>query len=164
MATYEENKREAIGMVDEPADPFAADETFWVSKPTKVPLGISGHIINYNNAIKEQIDKQSSLKTALSRWDEEYDKDKKQSAKNYTELKEYLQMCDTTKAEMLLSGKPAVDWLNGIFLEKAEIDDLMNFIKNTSPECKEVIQNSIRKELEKLVRFKAVFEQILLIK
>ena len=159
MATYEEKKRIAIGLVAEPADPFAVSSIF--SVPKKEVLEASEHISFYEKALKEQTDRQLSLKAGLAFWDE-YEKDRKQAAKNYNELKGYLQLNDPAKIERLLSLKPAAEWLNQVFLESTELDDVMNLIKNITSDCKTIITDAIRKELNSLVNFKALLELILI--
>ena len=159
MATYEDKKRMAIGFVAEPADPFDVSSIFSVAKKNEI-MEASGHLSFFKKEIEEQIDRQLSLKTALSVWDE-YEKDKVQAGKNFAELKEFLQENIAAKIELLLSRKPAAEWLNVVFLENTEIDDLMHQMKNASADCKTIIADAIRKELVGLVHFKALFEQIL---
>ena len=162
MATYAETKREAIGVDLSPAiPPLTGDSAF------NVPLNMGqmeahGHIVNFDMLLKEQIDEQMKLKIVLEmRWDAEYAVDRKAARKNFVKLGEYLLAGDTNKTAQLLTRNPAADWLNHVFLDKAEIDALTDLLKKTSPECRAAVAAAAGKEVERLVNFKALLEQLL---
>lgn len=161
MATYVEKKREAIGLELPPADPFAKGSIFDVPM-TMGRMSGSGHITNFDKQLKEQIDEQTKLKTTLEiMWDAEYVTDQKTARKNLGKLCEYLSVGDDVKTEQFFAQKPAADWLNRVFLDEAEINKLTDLIKKSSPKCRVAVAVVIRKELERLINFKILLEQIL---
>ena len=158
MATYIETKREAIGFELPPADPFAEDSDFIVPL-TMGPMQSKGHIVNY---AKFKIEEQAKLKAVLEvKWDAEYEADQKAAKKNMAELNNLLFSGDAIQLEKLFAKKPAADWLNIIFFEESELNELINKFKTVSSECQAVVVAAIEKELNRLVNFKTLFEIIL---
>ena len=161
MATYLEKKREAIGFELPPADPFAGGSVFDVSGTMGTMQG-SGHITNFDKLLKEEIDEQSKLKEILEfRWDTEYATDRTTAKKNLDKLREYLLAGNCAKTTQHLANKPAAEWLNYVFLNVTEVNDLIGLFKKNSPECREVVTAAIKKELDRLVNFKTLLELII---
>jgi len=161
MATYVEKKREAIGFILPPPDPFMQDQDFMVIPNTMRIMAGSGYITNPEKSLKEEIDEQLKLKRILEfQWDTEYTKDQKAARKNLDKLNEYLLACDSANTTHFLAYKPAADWLNQVFLDETEVNELIGLIKKTSSECRKAVDAAIRKELDRLVNFKTLFELI----
>ena len=160
MAMYADKKSEALGLILPAPDPFATGTVFDVPLSMGTMTG-SGHITNFEKLFKEEIDEQSKLREMLEfKWDAEYAADRKDARKNLDKLNECLLAGDYDKTVQLFAHKPAADWLNYVFLDTTEVSDLMVFIKKTTPECRDVIDVAITKELKRLVNFKMLFELI----
>ena len=156
MATYEEKKNIAIGFVISKAG-FISSSVFDVTKPLTMEYTNDCQI--YEKNIDEQIEEQKRFKIALEVWDE-YEKDQKTAKKNLAELSQLLLKGNTGQLEKFLYKKHLADWLNTIFLEDEELNELTNKIKKSSSECRTIISTTIKKEISRLVNFKTLFEQI----
>jgi hypothetical protein len=157
MATYEEKKKIAVGFAI-PNEGFRNSSVFDVLKPQIMEY--TGGNQFFDKRLEENIEEQKRFKIGLYVWDE-YDADQKSAKKNFTDLTRFLLAGDPKQLEKLFTKNPAAEWLNIIFLEDVELNDLLNKIKKSSPECQKIINTAIKKELTRLVNFKAFFEQIL---
>jgi 3-methyladenine DNA glycosylase AlkC len=91
-----------------------------------------------------------------------YKQDLKSAKKNLAELNKILFAGDPVKLEQFFVRKPAADWLNYIFLEESELNEVIANMKAVSSECRTIIAAAIEKELTRLVNYKTLFEKVIL--
>ena len=157
MATYEEKKKIAVGFVSPNSD-FKNSSAFDVLKP-QIMEYTSGEQL-FEKSFYEQIEEQIRFKIALELWDE-YEKDQKVAKKNLAELNQLLLKNNAEQLEKFFAKKPAADWLNAVFLETPELEELIVKIKMASSKCQTTITSAIKNEIKRLANFKTFFEQIL---
>ena len=157
MASYEEKKKIAIGFVS-PDTGFRNSSIFDVFKPQKMEYAIENQF--FEKSFYEQVEEQIRFKIALELWDE-YETDLKVAKKNLAELNNVLISGDVIQLERFFVKKPVAEWLNIIFLDESELDELIKKIKMASSECRTIITSAIKKELSRLNNFKTLFEEIL---
>ena len=153
MVTYLQKKRIAIG--------FETLESGTKRSIVTASNHHPGRSRSFEKLLIKEFDEQSILKEKLSfRWNTEYASDRNTARKNLDKLNDCLLIGDYEKTIQLFVRKPAADWLNYVFLDASEVDDLMGIIKNSTPECREVVSVAITKELDRLLNFKTLFEHI----
>jgi hypothetical protein len=157
MATYEEKKKIALGFAI-PNEGFRNSSVLDVLKPQIMEYAGGNQF--FDKKLGENIEEQKRFKIGLYVWDE-YDADQKSAKKNFTDLTRFLLAGNANRLEKLFAKSPAAEWLNIIFLDDAELNDLLNKIKKSSPECRNVIATALKKEVTRLVNFKTFFEQII---
>ena len=159
MATYKEKKEIAVGFVL-PNAGFINDSVFDVLMKDQFAMKYEDGNQFFNKKLGEQIKEQVRFKTGLELWDE-YEPDQKAAKKNLTELNKLLLAGDAVQLEKLFTKKPAAEWLNVVFLEETELEELIDTIKTSTSECRAIVIATIEKELRRLVNFKTLFENIL---
>ncbi|MDR1102915.1 MAG: hypothetical protein LBL42_04065 [Tannerella sp.] len=156
MAFYKEKKKLALGYVLPAPNPFNGGE--FTVQPS-IAMQSTGYNEFYGKTFAG-LEGQVDYKVVLEVWDE-YEPDRRAARKNLARVSGMLLADDVEQLEQLLARKPAADWLNCIFLEEEETDNLVGAMKAASPECRSVITAALTKELERLVNFKTLFERML---
>lgn len=160
MATYLEKKRQATGLELMP-DPSSEDSLFDVIPNPLGQMTGSGFETNWEISLKADTEEQNDLKISVMRWDEEYDADQKAAHKNLAKLNGYLLANKDDEIRKLLQKQPVAEWLNIIFLDETEINDLTNSLIKASPGCRSAVANAVKEGLDSLVNFKTRLESIL---
>ncbi|MDR2469666.1 MAG: hypothetical protein LBD27_04205 [Tannerella sp.] len=162
MATYVETKREAVGFEPPQAAPSLAGDSAFDVPANMGQMQAGGHIVNFDKPLEAPTNRQANLKFILeTKWDEEYASDRKAARKHVVRLREYLLAGDANKTAHFLAHHPAADWLNRVFLDSAEISALTDVLRKTSSDCRAAVAFAAGKEMERLVNFKELLEQLL---
>jgi hypothetical protein len=159
MASYEEKKKIALGFTLPAPDLFQPGNSDFDISP-RPEMRSSGFIENFGKVLEIQIKEQVRYKASLELWDE-YEADNKTAGKNLAELNKLLLAGEAVKLESFFTRKPVADWLNYIFHEESELNELIENMKAASLECRAVVVAAIEKELKRLVNFKTLFEEII---
>ena len=114
----------------------------------------------FEKSFYENVEEQIRFKIGLELRDE-YETDQKLAKKNLAELNNILISGDLIQLKKFFVNKPAAEWLNIVFIDESELDQLISKIKMASSECRSVISTAIKKELSRLINFKTLFEHIL---
>ena len=178
METYEVQKREATGIYLPPCLPVRLGQIYnmlnnlmhkHADYADHTDYGDYGDFsieqcwdgepfINVEDLLKEEFGEQAKLRDMLEfRWDTEFATDRKAARMNLEKLRECLLTGDYAGTSQLFIQKPAADWLNYVFLNETEVNDLLVIIKNTTTACKNLVSVAITKEIDRLLIFKALF-------
>ncbi|MDR1800798.1 MAG: hypothetical protein LBQ95_03020 [Lachnospiraceae bacterium] len=153
MAQYSNLKKKALGLPasEETDDIFAVPQT---ARTSLIPHTSLSDLLDISSI------RLAELKKEMQEFPE-YTIDRKSSDQLLKELINALNSNNATEITSLLDSHPAAEWLSRAFLDDEEISPLLQSINNADKSAKNAFAIGIKKQLERLVTFKSLFEALL---